>query len=157
MGGYSELNPRTTYRSKDFYITQTLRRGRWVVALRRVLSAIPTVWVVIGLLSVATPRPAALSTVTARCPRPCVGNLQAKYHLDLPLWQQYLLYFKGPLQGDLGASFRYADWSVNDLEASALPVSLSIGGIAMLLSGVDGVALGIGAAHGRTAPSTPWS
>ena len=50
------------------------------------------------------------------------------------------------MQGDLGASFRYADWSVNDLVASALPVSLSIGGIAMLLSAVIGVALGIVAA-----------
>jgi oligopeptide transport system permease protein len=37
-----------------------------------------------------------------------LANLQAKYHLDLPLWQQYLLYLKGLLQGDLGASFRYA-------------------------------------------------
>ena len=53
---------------------------------------------------------------------------------------------QGLLQGDLGASFRYADWSVNDLVASALPVSLSIGGIAMLLSALIGVALGIGAA-----------
>jgi oligopeptide transport system permease protein len=75
-----------------------------------------------------------------------LANLQAKYHLDLPLWQQYLLYLKGLMQGDLGASFRYADWSVNDLVASALPVSLSIGGIAILLSAVIGVTLGIVAA-----------
>jgi oligopeptide transport system permease protein len=75
-----------------------------------------------------------------------LANLEAKYHLDLPLWQQYLLYLKGLLQGDLGASFRYADWSVNDLVASALPVSLSIGGIAMLLSVLIGVSLGIFAA-----------
>jgi oligopeptide transport system permease protein len=50
------------------------------------------------------------------------------------------------MQGDLGASFRYADWSVNDLVASALPVSLAIGGTAMLLAAVIGVTLGIVAA-----------
>ena len=75
-----------------------------------------------------------------------LANLQAKYHLDLPLWQQYLLYLKSLLQGDLGASFRYADWSVNDLVANAMPVSLAIGGGAMLISLVLGVGLGIVAA-----------
>jgi len=75
-----------------------------------------------------------------------LANLQAKYHLDKPLWQQYLLYLQALLQGDLGASFRYADWSVNELVAKALPVSLAIGAIAMLLSLLLGVAAGILAA-----------
>lgn len=75
-----------------------------------------------------------------------LANLQAKYHLDLPLWQQYLYYLNSLLHGDLGASFRYADWSVNDLVASALPVSATIGGSAILISLFIGVALGITAA-----------
>lgn len=119
----------------------------WSFALRRVLSAIPTVWVVITvcyLLLHATPGGPFDSD--RKVSEAVLANLQAKYHLDLPLWQQYLLYFKGLLQGDLGASFRYADWSVNDLVASALPVSLAIGGIAMLLSAVIGIGLGIVAA-----------
>ncbi|MFZ9286620.1 MAG: ABC transporter permease subunit, partial [Burkholderiaceae bacterium] len=75
-----------------------------------------------------------------------LANLQAKYHLDKPLWQQNLLYLQALLQGDLGASLRYADWSVNELVAKALPVSLAIGAIAMLLSLLLGVAAGILAA-----------
>jgi oligopeptide transport system permease protein len=75
-----------------------------------------------------------------------LANLQAKYHLDLPLWQQYLLYLQSLLSGDLGASFRYADWSVNDLVAKALPVSAVIGGVSLLISLVIGIALGIVAA-----------
>ena len=63
-----------------------------------------------------------------------LANLQAKYHLDEPLWKQYLLYLDGLLHGDLGASFRYADWSVNELVLRALPVSLAIGGMSMLLA-----------------------
>jgi oligopeptide transport system permease protein len=75
-----------------------------------------------------------------------LANLQAKYHLDMPLWKQYLYYLDSLLHGDLGVSFRFADWSVNDLVAAALPVSLAIGGIAMVISVIIGVALGIVAA-----------
>ena len=119
----------------------------WSYTLRRVLAAIPTVFVVITvcyLLLHATPGGPFDSD--RKVSAAVLANLQAKYHLDLPLWQQYLLYLKGLLQGDLGASFRYGDWSVNDLVAAALPVSLAIGGIAMLLAGVVGVTLGIFAA-----------
>ena len=110
----------------------------WSYTLRRVLAAIPTVLVVITvcyLLLHATPGGPFDSD--RKVSAAVLANLQAKYHLDLPLWQQYLLYLKGLLQGDLGVSFRYADWSVNDLVASALPVSLAIGGTAMLLSAVN--------------------
>ncbi len=119
----------------------------WSYTLRRVLAAIPTVFVVITvcyLLLHATPGGPFDSD--RKVSAAVLANLQAKYHLDLPLWQQYLLYLKGLLQGDLGASFRYGDWSVNDLVAAALPVSLAIGGIAMLLAVVVGVTLGIFAA-----------
>jgi oligopeptide transport system permease protein len=75
-----------------------------------------------------------------------LANLQAKYHLDLPPWQQYLYYLRDLLHGDLGASFRYADWSVNDLVARALPVSLAIGGTSMVIAVILGVAMGIVAA-----------
>ena len=64
----------------------------------------------------------------------------------MPLWQQYLLYLQSLLHGDLGASFRYADWSVNDLVANALPVSAAIGGVSLFLSMLIGVGLGIVAA-----------
>jgi oligopeptide transport system permease protein len=115
--------------------------------LRRVLAAIPTMLVVITvcyLLLHATP--GGPFDTERKVSAAVLANLQAKYHLDLPLWQQYLLYLKSLLQGDLGASFRYADWSVNDLVANALPVSLVIGGSAIVLSLVIGVALGILAA-----------
>ena len=119
----------------------------WTYTLRRVLAAIPTVLAVITvcyLLLHATPGGPFDSD--RKVSAAVLANLEAKYHLDLPLWQQYLLYLKGLLQGDLGASFRYADWSVNDLVAAALPISLTIGGIAMVLSVIIGVGLGIFAA-----------
>jgi oligopeptide transport system permease protein len=119
----------------------------WSYTLRRVLAAIPTMLVVITvcyLLLHATPGgPFDGERIVSAA---VLANLQAKYHLDLPLWQQYLLYLQSLLQGDLGASFRYADWSVNDLVASALPVSAAIGGGSLILSLIIGVSLGIVAA-----------
>ena len=119
----------------------------WAYTLRRVLSALPTVLIVITvcyLLLHATPGGPFDSD--RKVSAAVLANLQAKYHLDLPLWQQYLLYLKSLLQGDLGASFRYSDWSVNELVGKALPVSAAIGGTAMLLSVFIGVGLGIVAA-----------
>ncbi|MEJ7138485.1 oligopeptide ABC transporter permease OppB [Amphibiibacter pelophylacis] len=115
--------------------------------LRRVLMTIPTMLAVITvcyLMLHATPGGPFDSE--RQVSAAVLANLQAKYHLDLPLWQQYLYYLNNLLHGDLGASFRYADWSVNDLVASALPVSLTLGGTAMLISVVLGVGLGIVAA-----------
>jgi oligopeptide transport system permease protein len=71
-----------------------------------------------------------------------LANLQAKYHLNEPLWKQYLYYLGSLLQGDLGASFRYEDWSVNDLVAKALPISAAIGGGSLLIALVVGITLG---------------
>jgi oligopeptide transport system permease protein len=120
----------------------------WSYTLRRLLATIPTLLAVITvtyfLLHAAPGGPFDSERIVSAA---VLANLQAKYHLDLPPWQQYLYYLNNLLHGDLGASFRYADWSVNDLVAAALPVSLSIGGTSLLLAFVLGVGLGIAAAR----------
>ena len=119
----------------------------WSYTLRRLLAVIPTLLAVISVCYFLLHAiPGGPFDTERQVSAAVLANLQAKYHLDLPVWQQYLLYLKSLLQGDLGASFRYADWSVNDLVAQALPVSLVIGGVSMLLSVVIGVGLGIAAA-----------
>jgi len=119
----------------------------WSYTLRRLLATIPTLLAVITvsyfLLHAAPGGPFDSERQVSAA---VLANLQAKYHLDQPLWQQYLHYLNNLLHGDLGASFRYADWSVNDLVAAALPVSLSIGATALVLAFVIGVGLGIAAA-----------
>ena len=122
----------------------------WSYTLRRVLLTLPTLLIVVTicyLLLHATP--GGPFDGERKIPAEVLANLQAKYHLDEPLWKQYVFYLRDLLHGDLGASFRYADWSVNDLVLRALPVSLTIGGVSMLLAIVIGVALGIAAALRR--------
>lgn len=65
-----------------------------------------------------------------------------KYQLDQPLLSQYINYLKSVVQGDLGPSFQYVDYSVNQLIALGLPVSLQIGFYALLTSLFFGVLLG---------------
>lgn len=82
----------------------------WTYVFRRVLAMIPTVFVVITvcyLLLHATPGGPFDSE--RKVSAVVLANLNAKYHLDLPLWQQYLYYLNSLLHGDLGASFRYED------------------------------------------------
>jgi oligopeptide transport system permease protein len=65
-------------------------------------------------------------------------NLETKYHLDEPLWKQYLRYMDDLLHGDFGASMKYRDHSVTDIVHQALPVSMLLGWLAF------GFAMGIG-------------
>ena len=74
------------------------------------------------------------------------ANLDAKYHLDEPLVQQYFRYLGQILVLDFGPSYQYKDWTVNELIAQGFPVSLTIGGLAMLLAFTVGTLVGIAAA-----------
>jgi oligopeptide transport system permease protein len=65
-------------------------------------------------------------------------RLQAKYHLDEPLWKQYVRYLGGLVRGDLGPSLKQRNFSVNEIIAQGLPISLTLGGLAFLF------ALGVG-------------
>jgi oligopeptide transport system permease protein len=119
----------------------------WSYTLRRLLATIPTLLAVITVCYILVhAAPGGPFDSDRQVSEAVLANLQAKYHLDLPPWQQYLHYLNNLVHGDLGASFRYADWSVNDLVAAALPVSLAIGGLSLVISFFIGVALGIAAA-----------
>jgi oligopeptide transport system permease protein len=69
-------------------------------------------------------------------------NLKAKYHLDEPVWQQYLRYLGGLMKGDFGPSLKYRNHTVNDIVRQGLPVSLSLGLLAFLFAQGVGIPLG---------------
>ena len=70
----------------------------------------------------------------------------ARYGLDKPLFEQYLIYLKNLLQGDLGSSLKFAGRSVTSTILETSPVSGLVGGIALLIGTAVGVLLGIIAA-----------
>jgi oligopeptide transport system permease protein len=75
------------------------------------------------------------------------ANVEARYHLDEPLWQQYFRYLRDVLRADLGPSFRYPDRTVNELLGLGFPVSLTLGVsalmVAVCLGGTAGLLAGM--------------
>ena len=74
------------------------------------------------------------------------ANLVAKYHLDEPIYEQYGRYLVNIAHFDFGPSYQYKDTTVNSLIAAGFPVSLTVGGFALLIALALGVPLGMLAA-----------
>ncbi len=74
------------------------------------------------------------------------NNLEAHYGFDDPLWLQYFHYVGNLLKGDLGPSFKYMGWSVNELIAQSFFVSLELGLLALIVAVLLGSISGIIAA-----------
>ncbi len=116
-------------------------------AVRRLLGAIPTLFLIVTvaffLIRVAPGGPFHLERPLER---QVMENLLRVYHLDKPLWQQYVLYLRNLAHGDFGPSFVYRDFSVGELIIQGLPVSVQLGGSALVLALIIGTLLGTGAA-----------
>ena len=115
--------------------------------LLRLLTAIPTLFLIITisffLMRIAPGGPFNQE----RGLNPAViENLNRVYKLDRPLWEQYLNYLGNLAQGDLGPSYTRPEFTVAEMFASGLPISIQIGGMALLLALVIGSALGVMAA-----------
>ncbi|HYT59918.1 MAG TPA: ABC transporter permease [Haliangiales bacterium] len=84
--------------------------------------------------------------------------LEVKYHLDEPVWKQYLRYLGllwekrpdgkwrrtegGLLAGDFGPSMKYRNHTVNDIISQGLPVSMTLGALSFCFALGFGVPLG---------------
>lgn len=116
-------------------------------ALRRLLSAIPTLFVIVTLaFFMMRAAPGGPFDSERRLPPEIERNLKAAYDLDKPLVQQYLIYLGKAVQGDLGPSFKNKDFTVTQLIGNGLPVSARLGLWSMGLAILIGTALGILAA-----------
>jgi ABC-type dipeptide/oligopeptide/nickel transport system permease component len=74
------------------------------------------------------------------------ANLERKFNLDKPWYEQYFLYVKGVATFDLGPSLVLRNQSVNDIVREHFPKSLELGFLAMLFAVVFGIPLGVIAA-----------
>lgn len=115
--------------------------------LKRLLGAIPTMLVIITLsFFLLRAAPGGPFDMQRAVPPQVKLNLERMYHLNLPLWQQYLDYLGSILRGDFGPSFVYRGTSVNSMIAQGFPVDLAIGIPALLGALLLGIPLGIVAA-----------
>jgi len=115
--------------------------GRFV--LRRFLSTIPTIFVIITLgFFIIRVAPGGPFSREKAVPPAVLANLMAKYHMDEPLIKQYFRFMGEVLQGDLGPSFINKDFTVNELIALSLPNSIILGLVSLSIALVMGVVAG---------------
>lgn len=116
---------------------------------KRLLASVLTIWVIISLtfflmrLMPGGPFDGEKITPEIR------ANLEVKYGLDQSLGNQYVLYMKNLVHGDLGTSMIFKGRDVADTIAYSFPASAEIGFIAVLCSLIIGVLLGVVAALNR--------
>jgi len=114
---------------------------------KRILEAIPTLLILITVsFFLMHSAPGSPFTSERALPPEVLANINAKYHLDEPVINQYFYYLGGLLQGDLGPSFRYKDFTINELIGQSFPVSAEIGIWSFLVALFIGVGCGVVAA-----------
>jgi oligopeptide transport system permease protein len=114
---------------------------------RRLLQIIPVLFVIVtATFFMVRFVPGGPFTAEKAIPPEIMKNLEAHYGLDQPLWRQYANYLGQIARGNLGPSFKYPNRTVNEIIAQKLPVSLELGGWAMLIALGLGLPLGILAA-----------
>src|SRR5262245_59170006 len=129
-------------------------KGRWMptlaYVLRRLLGAIPPLAAIVALSFLLTRlAPGGPFDEEQALPPDIRANLEAAYGLDQPVWVQFGRYVRGLLHGDFGPSFKFRDFTVSELIAGGLPVSLSLGLAAMAVALALGVPAGAWAALAR--------
>jgi oligopeptide transport system permease protein len=118
-----------------------------IYALRRAAAAIPTLFVLLTLAFILIRlAPGGPFDAERQLPPAIEANLQQRYHLNEPLYQEYGRYLWGIARGDFGPSFQYQDLTVTQLIRAGFPVSLKLGVSAMLLALLVGLSLGVVAA-----------
>ena len=119
----------------------------WAYVGRRMLAAIPTMLVIITVVFFMMRAAPGNPYSAERMLTPAVeANLKASMGLDKPLHEQYFDYVGKVVQGDLGPSMVFYDKDVSELLGEGLPISLTIGLLAISIALFFGTLLGILAA-----------
>lgn len=127
----------------------------WWYILRRILSFPLILWVIYTLtFLMAVMIPGNPFKTGDRSLHPAVERaIKAQYHADNParFYREYLLGMFQPIEAirgegpliDLGPSWQYRDWSCNQIIATTLPVSVTLGFISIVLAVAIGVPVGV--------------
>ena len=116
--------------------------------LRRLIGAIPTLFAVtlISFLMVHM-TPGDPFATERGMPAEVLKQLHHQYHLDLPLWKQFLYYLNDLIHGNLGYSFKYQGQSINHLVfpkngQGGFWVSVQLGVFSVMIAAISGIILG---------------
>ncbi len=116
---------------------------------RRLLLLIPILFVVsviiFGMSRLVPGDPALIMVGGHQTTPEVLENIREKYHLNKPVWEQYTIWLKNTLTGDLGESFKMKQ-SVSVMIGERLPLTLQLVFMSIVLTLAMAVPLGILAA-----------
>ena len=112
-------------------------------ALKRVIQGVITVWFIATATFIAMHSVPGDPLMDERGVTPEIRrNLEERYGLDRPVFEQYLIYMGNMARGDFGISFTQQNRSVNDIIREHFPVSATLGILAIVFAGLGGVLWG---------------
>lgn len=118
--------------------------------IRRLLWLAVTLWVVFTVSFVLMRNvPGGPFDRERQAPPEILRNLKARYNLDKSPWEQYKFELGRVLRGDLGQCMVMGDYGVNYVIAQGLPISLSLGVLALAFASFLGLIAGVAAAAWR--------
>jgi oligopeptide transport system permease protein len=114
--------------------------------IKRLFAGMISLWVLITItffLMHSIPGGPFSPAEERKTPPEVLAKIEASYGLDKPLHIQYVNYLKHLMNGDLGISFKDRETSVNNLIKKGFPVSAKVGSVAIIVSLLIGIPLGI--------------
>ena len=118
--------------------------------LQRLLHGLAVIWFVATLTFILLRlAPGGPFDSERKLPPEVLANIEAKYHLDEPLSEQYLRYLAGIIHLDLGPSYKYLDRGVKEIILDTLPTSALLGLLALVFALMVSFPTGLMAAYFR--------
>lgn len=115
----------------------------WAYTAKRILQGVITVWFIATATFLAMHNvpgdPLSDDRATTEAIR---ANLEARYGLDKPMWEQYIIYMGNMARGDFGISFVQQNRRVNDIIRDHFPVSATLGILAVTFAALGGILWG---------------
>lgn len=116
----------------------------FIFIVKRLLQAIPVLLLVVTVtFFMVRAAPGGPFSAERAVPPEVLKHLNERYHLDDPLWKQYVDYLGNLLRGDFGPSFKYPTHTVNDLIAAGFPATFELSLYAILFALVVGLLAGV--------------
>lgn len=113
---------------------------RYIV--KRVLLAIVTIFIIAAITFFTMNAIPGGPFASEKAPSPEVQRvLEERYNLDKPVGEQFIIYIKNFLSGDLGVSLKTGR-SISTVIGESFPVSAKLGGMAALTATIIGLVLG---------------
>lgn len=125
----------------------TIRKKIITYVLKRILGAVATVFVIITItFLLLRTLPGGPFDQEKVLPPEVQANIEARYHLDKPVFYQFASYIKNLLKGDMGESYKYVNRNVSDIIRETLPISIQLGIYSLILAFLLGIPFGVLAA-----------